>query len=367
MLYNWIKPPGKHVFEWAAQSPEGSVGSRLRMPTQPEESIKGVKLALIGADAKRADPVRRFLYGYGGFFGRHAMADLGDLRRAEESFVIATTYELISSKIVPIFMGLPESLLAAQFLAYQDAKNLINMALIAPEFNPNMAHWSRLVAPRHPLLFHLALLGYQTHRMTTESLRQLEESHCDLLRLGRTRESIEDAEPLLRDADMLAFALSALRACDAPGVSGPAPGGYTIEEACQLCRYAGFSDKLSSFGMYGYEPRQDAMELTAQAIAQMIWYFSDGFFARKGDFPVSTRDMTEYVVDFRRLQYSLTFWKSNRTGRWWMQAPISTRKKHERHRLIPCTYQDYQAACREELPERLTLAMRRFGAKWSGE
>lgn len=360
MLYNWIKPLGKNAMEWAAQSPEGSLASQLLIPTQADTPIRGVKLALIGADAKRADPVRRILYGYGGIFAPHAMADLGNLRRAEESFVIAAAYELLSSKIVPIFVGLPEALLSAQFLAYQDAKNLVNMALVAPELSPDTLHWNRLIAPRHPLLFHLALLGYQIHRMTPKTLRQLEEANCDLLRLGRARESIEEAEPLLRDSDMLAFVMSALRAGDAPGVKAPAPGGYTIEEACQLCRYAGFSDKLSSFGIYGYEPEQDAQDLTAQAVAQMIWYFADGFFLRKGDYPISTDDMTEYVVDFRRLQYSLTFWKSNRTGRWWMQAPVNTRKKHARHRLIPCTYQDYQAACKEELPDRLALAIRRF-------
>ncbi|MCK6692611.1 MAG: hypothetical protein L6Q97_10970 [Thermoanaerobaculia bacterium] len=70
--------------------------------------------------------------------------------------------------------------------------------------------------------------------------------------------------------------------------------------------------------------------------------------------------MTEYIVDFRGLNYQLTFWKSIRSGRWWMQTPVTTRKKHQRHYLIPCSFQDYQAACREELPDRLLQAMNRF-------
>jgi formiminoglutamase len=61
------------------------------------------------------------------------------------------------------------------------------------------------------------------------------------------------------------------------------------------------------------------------------------------------------------LNYQLTFWKSTKSGRWWMQVPMKTKRQHERHRLVPCSYQDYQSACREELPERLMQAFGRFG------
>ncbi|MCB0575661.1 MAG: hypothetical protein KDC61_13970, partial [Saprospiraceae bacterium] len=77
--------------------------------------------------------------------------------------------------------------------------------------------------------------------------------------------------------------------------------------------------------------------------------------------PVSKAGLTEYIVEYRRLNYQLTFWKSAKSGRWWMQVPVATRKKLERHRLVPCSYQDYQLACREELPERLMQALQRFG------
>jgi formiminoglutamase len=120
------------------------------------------------------------------------------------------------------------------------------------------------------------------------------------------------------------------------------------------------SDKLTSFGLYGYVAEQDRDGQTAQAAAQMLWYFLEGFFNRKGDYPADTAGLTEYVVDFPKLNYQLTFWKSNKSGRWWMQVPVATKRKHERHRLVPCSYQDYQLACREELPERLLQAMSRF-------
>jgi hypothetical protein len=44
-----------------------------------------------------------------------------------------------------------------------------------------------------------------------------------------------------------------------------------------------------------------------------------------------------------------------------MQIPVKTDKNKRRHRLIPCSYADYQKACEEEMPERLLKAHRRFG------
>jgi len=120
------------------------------------------------------------------------------------------------------------------------------------------------------------------------------------------------------------------------------------------------SDKLTSFGIYGFTHERDRDAQTAQVTAQMLWYFLDGFFSRKGDYPAAQTGLTEYVVYLRKLNYQITFWKSNKSGRWWMQVPVTTTGKLERHRLIPCSLQDYQAACREELPERLLKAMERF-------
>jgi formiminoglutamase len=68
----------------------------------------------------------------------------------------------------------------------------------------------------------------------------------------------------------------------------------------------------------------------------------------------------EYIVPLKQLDYQLTFWKSKRSGRWWLQVPVKTKKQHQRHRLIPCSYEDYQLAGQDQLPDRLLEAFRRF-------
>jgi len=70
--------------------------------------------------------------------------------------------------------------------------------------------------------------------------------------------------------------------------------------------------------------------------------------------------LVEYIVEFKHVEAPITFWKSTKSGRWWMQVPVDTKKKHQRHRLIPCSYNDYQMATTDEFPDRLLNAFKRF-------
>ena len=80
---------------------------------------------------------------------------------------------------------------------------------------------------------------------------------------------------------------------------------YThFEEICQIMRYAGLSDKLSSLGIYEVNPKLDRQSLTAQLAAQMIWYFIDGYYFRKHDFPSKEQDdFVKYIVSIENHIY----------------------------------------------------------------
>jgi formiminoglutamase len=361
MYQNWLKPLSASFVKQTQSLPSHTLGRHIVLHHQAMPELKKVRVALIGAGDKEAEDIRRYLYDMAWPFAKDTLADLGNLRKTDTSFLVPLLCELMAGKILPVLIGGKDQVARAQFLAYQETKAMANLAVvdercrIAPD-----EPYAGLLQPRHPLLFHFGLIGYQVHQMPPDTLKMLEKQHYDHLRLGRSRAAMEECEPVLRDADTLAFHLAALKQSEAPGVDKASPSGYFVEEACQLCRYAGFSDKLSSFGVYGLQKDKDREGQSAQAAAQMVWYFLEGFYNRKGDYPVSTAGLTEYVVDFRQMNYQITFWKSIKSGRWWMQVPVETRKKLERHRLVPCSYQDYQAACREELPERLLQAIGRF-------
>lgn len=363
MLQNWLKPLPAALVKTLDTLPALALGKQLLLHREQLPDLKKVRVAIIGLEEKSAQPIREQLYRMAWHFPKNAVADLGNLRKAEPGLLLPVVFELLSGKVLPLLIGGPDDLARAQFLAYQETKLLANLAVVHETLSLDdpQKGYASLFEPRHPLLFHFALLGYQIHQTPASTLDFLNKHHFDHVRLGRSRAALEETEPVLRDADALTFHLGALKQNEAPGVARPSPSGFFVEEACQICRYAGLSDKLSSFGVYGYRPEADQGNQTAQVVAQMLWYFLEGFFSRKNDYPAFTSGLTEYIVHLPQLSHHLTFWKSTKSGRWWMQVPVLHKRKHDRHRLVPCSYQDYQAACREELPVRLLAALQRFG------
>ncbi len=363
MLQNWLKPLPAALNKTLESLPDSFLGKQLLLHGEQLPDLKKVRVAIIGLDEKNAQPIREQLYRMAWHFPKNTVADLGNLRKAEPGLLLPVVFELLAGKVLPLLIGGADELARAQFLAYQEAKALANLAVVHETLHltdPKKGY-APLLQPRHPLLFHFSLIGYQIHQTPAATLDFLTKHHFDLVRLGRSRAALEETEPVVRDADALAFHLGALKQSEAPGVTRPSPSGFFAEEACQICRYAGLSDKLTSFGIYGYQREAEPGDQTAQVVAQMMWYFLEGFFSRKNDYPASTTGLTEYIVHLPQLSHHLTFWKSTKSGRWWMQVPVANKRKHDRHRLVPCSYQDYQAACREELPERLMAALQRFG------
>ncbi len=366
MLDNWLRPLD------AAKLPtdlaDDQLGSRLKLFTDRLPDLRDVRLALLGFDARGANAVRRQLYPLSFSFRDLVVADLGNVRKTEVPFLIAPIKELLQSGIFPLIIGGPPRQTLAQYQAFLSLQKNISLLVVDERVRLNAddkkapgCFLNDILLSRHAHLFHFGLIGLQSHFVPPPVFQYLEDHHFDAVRLGRARADLTELEPLLRDADLLSLHLAALKSADAPGQLTPSPSGFASEEACQIARYAGLSDKLKAFGIYGYRPAADRKQITAQTIAQLIWYFIDGFAARKQDFPVSTDGLTEYIVDFKGHDYQLTFWKSLKSGRWWMQVPVKTRKKVQRHLLVPCSYRDYKLAGQGELPDRLLNAVKRFG------
>lgn len=358
MLQNWLKPLPLSFAEQVKKLPTTVFGGRVVPFTKELPDLKKTRIAIIGFEEEAANTVREVLYTFAWSFPPATVVDLGNLRKADPGHLIPVLYELVTGKVTPIVIGAGGEVSRAQFLAYQEAKALVNWVVVDERLG-SILEQGGILDPRHPLLFHFSLLGAQIHLLPPVEQQLLDKHHFEVLRLGRMRSSMEETEPLLRDADLLSINLAALKGIEAPSASS-SPSGLFLEEACQIAKYAGMSDKLSSFGVYGLDSRKQLDTQGAQCVAQLVWYFMEGFFNRKGDYPASFKGLSEYVVELPAYNYHLTFWKSELTGRWWLQVPVTSSSRQDRHRLIPCSFQDYQMACRQELPDRLFKAFKRF-------
>lgn len=214
---------------------------------------------------------------------------------------------------------------------------------------------NRIILHRPNYLFNYSNLGYQTYFVDQESVALVDKLYFDAYRLGHVRSNMEEAEPVVRNADMLNFDLSAVRYSDAPGNRNSSPNGFYGEEVCQIARYAGLSDKLTTVGFYELNPLADKDEQTAFLVAEMIWYFIEGYYGRRKDYPMGSKNgYLKYMVALEDGKYDLVFYKSDKSGRWWMEVPYPSKgkSKYERHSMVPCSYADYQVACNNEMPDR---------------
>lgn len=364
MMQNWFRPVASPL-----RSKGGSFLEHLSFFPDTIQDIGHCQLAIVGIDAEVADACRKALYQYQWHFNALQIVDLGNFRRPDPGFTIPAVRELITSGVVPLLIGQTSALIQIQYQAFLEWKNLISLAVVDSSlaltgfqaFDHIQPYLDEVLNAQKESLYHLAHIGGQAHLLPPDGIQFLEDKHFECIRLGRARNDLQNLEPVIRDADLLAIHLNALRSGAIPKLTPPNPSGLTQEEANQIVHYAGLSDKLRAFAISGIPTitEDPAGQQVAESVAQLLWYFTDGFFNRKADYPVTNEGLTEYVVDLAQSE-RLIFWKSGRSGRWWIQTPVRTTDAFQRHRLIACSHQDYLNACQGELPDRLINAFKRF-------
>lgn len=338
------------------------------------------KIAIIGVVSEDSNfennHIRNFLYSYTKKEYGLQVADLGNFLLEKDSPKVYeklafTLSELIAKDICPILIGYSQEITWSMYMAYEYLNKIINMVNIdsvidfrinnQSDFNDNN-YLYKILLKDPSYLFNLSNLAYQTHLTDNSVIKMMEDHHFDLYRLGVLREEIRNMEPVIRSADMLSFDISAIRQSDAPANNHPSPNGIFAEDACKLTRYAGLSDNLSSIGFFEYNSAYDNNFQTARLIAQMIWYFVDGYL-HKNDEIYRRNDKTflKYITSDSNNNYQIVFYKSKNTNRWWMEVPIEDKTKHyEDKQIIPCSYQDYQTATHGEIPERWWKALQKL-------
>ncbi|WDF56259.1 formimidoylglutamase [Mucilaginibacter sp. KACC 22063] len=298
------------------------------------------------------------------------IADLGNIRRGAaitDTYVALKTVvnELVRMDVLPIILGGGQDLTYAQFMAYEDLEQKVDLVVIDQAFDldddfersqietTSTSFLSKILLHEPNYLFNFSNLGYQTYFTSQESLRVMDKLLFDVHRLGELSGQIQVSEPVIRNASMLSFDVGAIRSADAMGNANATPNGFYGEEACQMCRYAGYNDKLTSIGFYEYNPAYDVNGQTAMLLAQMIWYFIEGFYNRKSDFPLNPKSQyLIYKTTLRHEDHEVVFVKSKKSDRWWMQVPYPTGGSlNERYHLVPCGYSDYQTAVSGEMPD----------------
>ena len=379
MMYEFLTPIDKETILEGEELHPGQMGNYIVIYEGHALELTDFNIAFIGANedrgsvnnpgtAKTPDLVRRELYKL--FMPpiekEFKVVDLGNIQQGETPrdtyFALSNVVlELLTHKVVPVIIGGSHDLTFGQYLGYKNLSALINLVVLDERIdmmdspNPKLDSSSfimNILTHTPNYLFNYSHVGYQTYLNDSKAIEILEGLNFDCHRLGLIRANLEQTEPILRDADALSIDISCVRQADAPAHAMASPNGFSAEELCQITRYAGLSDKLSTIGIYEINHGYDNNRQTVQLAAQMIWYFIEGYYNRVGDYPLTLDEHLKFTVHLEDTDHELIFWKSKKTERWWMELPFGDKEKYGRNQLVPCSFEDYESACEQELPDR---------------
>ncbi|MEO6490038.1 MAG: formimidoylglutamase [Ferruginibacter sp.] len=305
-------------------------------------------------ESNAADMIRRQLYQLHYWHTDVTIADIGNIKAGaslNDSYAAVKTVltELLRLKKTIIILGGSHDLTLAQYGAYKDLEQFVEVTCIDSRIDlrgesayRNENFLLEMLTSEPNLVKHYNHIGFQSYFVHPRMLETMDKLRFDCHRLGMVKEDMEEMEPVIRNTNLLSFDISAIRNSDAPS-NIHSPNGFTGAEACMLSRYAGMSNNLDTFGIYGYNPNEDVKDLTAKQVSQMLWYFIDGKNKSKQEATLEERNhFNEYHTAFAEIE--TIFLQSKRTQRWWMQLPDK--------KFISCSYNDYINASRNTIPER---------------
>lgn len=313
---------------------------------------------------KTPDSIREKLFYLAGIFSEKKIIDLGNLKKGKSledtNIAFKEVFLLLLTNNIPlIILGGSKNISHAVYMSYSELGKSVNItsvdsridSLITGDTNKAVNFPGEILSDEKNYLFNYTNIGYQYHYVNPSDIEFLNKLYFNTFRLGQIRADIKEAEPEIRDSDYLLFDISCIRQSDAPANYFPGPSGFFGEEACQIAKYSGMSDRLNCFALFGLQTDIDRNNQTVNLCAQIIWYFIKGFSLRMFDYPKTTlNNYKKFIVELDQLKHKLVFFKSPKSDRWWLEVPSENDNKPGV--IVACSYEDYQIACNQEVPDR---------------
>lgn len=342
---------------------------KVNTASNPIDEISNYEIAILGVPEDRnsldkgvslaPDQIRARLYQLYKINDKLKIIDLGNLK---EGNTFNDTYyglrdvlgELLNNQVVSVIIGGTQDLTYATYLAFENNRHNINLVTVDSVIDfheskfDSRSYLSKIIL-NNTRLFKYINIAHQQYLNDQKTIKLLDSLFFDSVRLGLVRANTSIVEPVLRDADILSFDIGSIKQSDAPASQYPSPNGLLADEACQIAKYSGLSDSVSSFGIFNVNPVFENNNQTANLAAQIIWYFIEGYSGRRIENPLSDdKNFKVFVVSHKDMEYEITFYRSMVTNRWWMEIP---KIKSSDTVIIACSHEDYQQACNHEIPD----------------
>ena len=205
-ISHYFEPVSLEGHEFAKQTDWNRIGKLIAAYSHEGDfpELDGVQLALIGVSEDRAslqnkgcakapDTVRDYFYQMYSHWNQLNLVDLGNIKKGN---TVQDTYfamkeavaQLLSQNIVPIIIGGSQDLTYANYLAYQNIGQIVNIAAIDQQFDlgsdesdlNSRSYLSHIILHQPNYLFNYANIGYQSFQVDQDAISLMNNLYFDV-------------------------------------------------------------------------------------------------------------------------------------------------------------------------------------------
>tara|TARA_B100000941_G_scaffold120607_1_gene84667 strand:+ start:1160 stop:2287 length:1128 start_codon:yes stop_codon:yes gene_type:complete len=280
--------------------------------------------------------------------------DLGDLENgnlvSDTQFALTKILDFFSkNKILVITIGGSQNLLFNMYSSLKVTLQKINLVSVDNKIDfskNNESFLSKIIMDKNNKLANFSNIGYQKHLASVSENKLLDKMYFESINLGKIKSNIAEAEPILRDSDIVSFNINSVKSGDLNNAH-QYPNGLSCYELCSLSRFSGLSSRVNIVSFF----ENWDLSIMNSLLAESTWYVIDGYSARINENPIN--DVSDFIYYHIELDnYKFKFYRSKLSDRWWVEflndELISIQKD-----IISCTCDDYNNCKNSVIPERI--------------
>ena len=285
--------------------------------------------------------------------------DFGDLENgnkiSDTQFALEKILEFFSkNKILVLTIGGSQNLLYNVYSSQKQSLPKINLVSVDNkiDFSENDESFlSKIIMDENNKLENFSNIGYQKQLTSFSENKLVDKMYFESINLGKIKANINEAEPVLRDSNIVSFNINSVKSGDLNNAH-QYPNGLSSYELCSLSRFSGLSSKVNIVSFF----ENWDLSIMNSLLAESTWYVIDGYSTRINENPLdNSNNFIYYHIELDN--YKFKFYRSKLSDRWWVEfindEVISIEKD-----IISCTYNDYNNCKNSVIPERILTRLK---------
>ena len=374
MILEYFNSVDDHTLDFASRQNSDQLGKKIGINGRDDfNDYLNINIAIFSISEYRYDKsikkafnadkdFRKKLYSL--YFGNwnKKIYDFGTLfngnQVSDTEFAIENIIQFfVKNQIFVVTIGGSQNITTNLYSSLKTILNSINLVTVDNKLdftknnNIEESYLSKIILDDQNRLNQFSNIGFQKHLTSMDEIELINKMKFESLNLGKIKSDIDEAEPVLRDSNIVSFDIKSIKSGDINNAH-QYPNGLTSYEFCSLSRFSGSGSKSKIVSFF----ENWDLSIMNSLLAEALWYVIDGFNSRFDENPeVESKDFVYYHIEVDN--YKFKFYKSLITNRWWVEFINDELISIEKD-IISCTENDYYSCKNSIISERILTRLK---------